>query len=54
MKVIKKDIPQLCWVCKGKKCPVCHNTGMWKERIYYMIVKDKNGKEYAFDGDSIK
>jgi len=54
MKVIKKDIPQTCWVCHGKKCKVCHYTGVWKERIYHMIVKDKNGKEYCYDMDTIK
>lgn len=54
LRVIKKDIPQSCWVCKGKKCPVCHNTGQWKERIYYHIYKDNVGNKYCIDGDSIK
>jgi hypothetical protein len=54
MKIIKKDIKQTCWVCKGKKCSACHNTGVWKERIYYHIYKGKDGKEYCIDGDTLK
>jgi len=54
LKVIKKIIKALCWVCKGKKCKVCHNTGNWEESIYYHIITDKNGNKYCFDGDTIK
>lgn len=49
LKVIKKIMKDTCWVCKGKKCKVCHNTGMWEESIYYHIV---NG--ICFSGDSLK
>ena len=54
LKIIKKTMKDTCWVCKGKKCPACHNTGKWEESIYYHIVTDKNGNKYCLDGDSIK
>jgi len=52
MKIIHKTIKQLCWVCKGKKCKVCHYTGKWNETINYIIYK-LNGKQYAIDSDNI-
>lgn len=54
LKVIKKIMKAVCWVCKGAKCKACHFTGMWEESIYYMIFKGKDGKTYAIDGDTIK
>jgi hypothetical protein len=54
LKVEKKTMKTLCWVCKGKKCKACHNTGMWEESIYYHIITDKNGNKYCVDGDTIK
>ena len=54
LKVEKKTMKATCWACKGKKCPVCHNTGKWKESIYYIIYPDKNGNQSAIDGDTIK
>lgn len=54
LKVEKKTIKSPCWVCKGKKCKVCHNTGKWEESIYYHIITDKKGNQYAIDGDTIK
>ena len=54
LEVIKKTIKDTCWVCKGKKCKACHNSGSWEESIYYHIYKGKDGKQYCIDGDSIK
>lgn len=54
LKVIKKTIKQSCWICKGKKCKACHNTGNWEESIYYHIVTDKKGNKYCISGDTIK
>ena len=54
LKVIKKTMKSQCWVCKGKKCKVCNNTGKWSESIYYHIYKDKKGNQYAIDGDTLK
>jgi len=54
LKIEKKIMKALCWVCKGAKCKVCHFTGMWEESIYYHIVTDKKGNQYCFSGDTIK
>jgi len=54
LKVEKKTIKTICWVCKGKKCSVCHKTGKWEESIYYHIITDKKGNKYCIDGDFIK
>jgi hypothetical protein len=54
LKIEKKIIKTICWVCDGKKCIACHNTGKWEEKIYYHYYKGKDGKQYCIDGDSIK
>jgi hypothetical protein len=54
LKVIKKIMKAVCWVCKGAKCKACHYTGMWEESIYYHIYTGKDGKKYCFDADTIK
>jgi hypothetical protein len=54
LQVIKKTDKAVCWVCKGKKCQACHNTGTWQESIYYHIYKGNDEKKYCIDGDTIK
>ena len=54
LEVIKKTIKDTCWVCKGKKCKACHNSGSWEESIYYHIYKDNEGRLFCLDGDTIK
>jgi hypothetical protein len=54
LKVIKKIIKNLCWVCKGKGCKTCHFSGYWEESIYYHIITDKKGNKICFSGDTIK
>jgi len=53
LKVDKKIIKQLCWVCKGRKCKACHYTGKWEESIYFYTFKDKNGITYCIDSDNL-
>jgi len=53
MKISKKTIKSICWVCNGKGCKACHRTGKWNESIFYFIVKDKNGKQYCYDADNL-
>jgi hypothetical protein len=54
IKIFKTILKDECWVCGGKKCPACHNTGYWETSIFYHVFKGKDGKEYCIDGDSIK
>jgi hypothetical protein len=54
LKVIKKIIKEICWVCNGTKCKSCHNTGFWEESIFYHVVTDKKGQKICFDSDFIK
>ena len=54
MKIIRKEIPNICWACNGVGvgCKVCDNTGKYKEVINY-IVYEKDGKKFAVDSDNI-
>lgn len=63
VKIIKKVLKYPCYCCKPsingktikqKKCKACKSTGKYKDEIYYHIVTDKNGQQYAIDGDTIK
>jgi len=63
MKIIKKIFKYPCYCCrqsvrgqtaKRETCTTCEGTGYFKDEIYYHIITDKNGKQYAFDADTIK
>lgn len=63
LKVIKKTLKYPCYCCRQsirgkttprKDCKVCEGTGYFKDEIYFMIYRDKQGKQYAIDGDTIK
>ena len=63
MKIIKKILKYPCYCCKksirGKtvkqeNCKACNGTGIFIDEIYYHIYTDKNGKQYAIDGDTRK
>lgn len=47
MSIIRKEINNPCYVCdakgkiKGKKCPVCFGTGVWKDFVNYYIDDKK-------------
>ena len=53
MKVTKKIIKHTCWVCEGKGCKVCNKKGYREDTMYYFIVKDKNGKQYCYNSDTL-
>lgn len=52
VKIINKLLLTTCWICQGKGCKVCNNTGKWKDNINY-IIYEKNGKKFAIDSDNI-
>lgn len=63
MKIIKKTLKYPCYCCKKsvrgktvkrKNCKACNGTGKFNDEVYYHIITDKNGKQYAFLGDTIK
>lgn len=57
--ILDKSIDHICYKCKGtgiikrhryiQQCPLCLNTGVWKER-FYIIIDNKN--KIAIDSDT--
>ena len=43
-----------CYICNGKGCDHCDNTGIYVSKTYFLIYEDKNGLKQAFLVDTIK
>lgn len=63
MKIIRKVVKTSCYTCNksinGKTvqrntCQFCNGTGKYSETHYYHIYKEKDGKQYCIDGDTVK
>jgi hypothetical protein len=65
MKIIKKTFHHPC-ACKilnpisvkGMKrkgrCILCNGKGKIKDTLYYHVITGKDGKQHAFEGETIK
>lgn len=63
MKIKKVVVKTPCYCCnksvngekvKRARCTACGGDGKYKETQYYHIIKTKDGKQIAFQGDTIK
>ena len=43
-----------CYICKGKGCNQCNNTGTYINKTWFLIYKNKAGQKQAFLVDTLK
>ena len=43
-----------CYICNGKGCDHCDNTGIYVTKTFFAIYTNKTGQKMAFLVDTIK
>jgi hypothetical protein len=43
-----------CYLCKGKGCSQCNNTGIYTTETWFLVYKDRVGQKQAFLVDGLK
>ena len=51
---IPRHHKSVCYICNGKGCKQCDNTGIHVSKTWFLVYKDKNGQKMAFLVDTLK
>ena len=51
VKIIDKTFLVNCYICDGKGCVRCDNTGKWEKGTSYLVATQPDGTKIAFQVD---
>ena len=43
-----------CYICNGKKCHHCDNTGIYVTKTWFLVYENNKGQKQAFLVDTLK